>query len=998
MRVYNSCKYIIDIDKKVGKNMKYRVGMDIGSTTLKTVVLDENNNICYKSYERHFSRVREGALEKIKELKDLLIDKEISLAITGSAGMGIANIGRFDFVQEVYAVSKFVKKKYPLIDVVIELGGEDAKIIFLGDVIEERMNSTCAGGTGAFIDQMAMLLNVSTEELDKLSEKADAVYPIASRCGVFAKTDIQPLINQGARGENIAASIYGAVVDQTITGLAQGREIKGNVLFLGGPLKFLKGLQKTFKETLNLKEKEAIFPEDGEYFVALGAALYSSTQKNLYSYGEILGRVLQCQKAKKEIIGIEPLFSSEEEYEEFKERHEKASVKRVVSKDYNGNAYLGIDAGSTTTKIALIDEENRLIYEYYTQNKGNPLEVVKDQLEHIYTNYPNIKIVHSGVTGYGEELIRNAFSIDVGTVETVAHYIAAGYFNPNVDFIIDIGGQDMKCFSIKDGAIDNIMLNEACSSGCGSFIETFATTLGYSIGEFARLAIKAKRPVDLGTRCTVFMNSSIKQAQKNGATVEDISAGLSISVVKNAIYKVLRVSEGKSLGENIVVQGGTFLNESVLRAFEKLIGQEVKRPDISGLMGAFGIALFSKMKGSGESKIIKLEELKRFTHKSTSTKCGLCQNKCNITINEFSSGKRYISGNRCENPIRKERIKGLPNLYEFKREYLSKYNYHKGEKCVVGLPKVLNYYDTMPFWFAFFKELGFTVKTSGDSTRELYRKGQHTIPSDTVCYGGKLVHGHIMDLIEKKVDVIFYPCMSYNFNEGISDNCYHCPVVAYYPEIIKSNIEMSEGIRFLYPYISLNDMKFFKKRMVKELKLIDSSISLKDIEAASNKAMKELKEYRQAVYEKGKKSFNYAKENNIKTIILAGRPYHIDSEINHGIDKLISSLGFVVLSEDSILPFMKKDQRNVLNQWSYHGRMYGAAEFVCGEKNTELVQLISFGCGLDAVTSDEVKSILRDKGKLYTQLKIDEITNLGAVKIRIRSLMAAMEERSKNEE
>ncbi|WMJ23088.1 acyl-CoA dehydratase activase [Paludicola sp. MB14-C6] len=973
--------------------MNYKLGIDVGSTTLKLVLLDEHNNVCYKSYERHLSKVWDLTIAKLRELEPLLADEKIKVAFTGSAGLGISSVLDIDFVQEVFAASTLIKGSYSDVDVAIELGGEDAKIIFLGETIEERMNSTCAGGTGSFIDQMATLLNVKTQELDELSLQADSVYPIASRCGVFAKTDIQPLINQGASKANVAASIYKAVVDQTITGLAQGREIKGKVLFLGGPLSFLKGLQHAFIKTLHLSEECAIFPEYAEYFVAYGSAVYAGGLQKTYSYQELLHKLIVSSQGESNYIGLAPLFQTAQDYESFVLRHNKKSVHRINPKAYTGKAYLGIDAGSTTTKMVLIDEENNLLYEYYQQNKGNPLDVAKTQLSYIYNEYPNIQIAQAAVTGYGEELMKNAFSLDHGIVETVAHFMAAKYFNPNVDFIIDIGGQDMKCFGIKDGMVDSIMLNEACSSGCGSFIETFAHSLGYEIEDFAQLALQSKKPVDLGTRCTVFMNSSVKQAQKNGASVADISAGLAISVVKNAIYKVLRVSDAKSLGRNIVVQGGTFLNNGVLRAFESIMETEVTRPDIAGLMGAFGAALYAKQKAAEKSTILSKDDLYHFSHTSSLVRCGLCQNKCSLTINQFSNGRKLISGNRCERPLKQTQSEKLPNLYEIKREYINQFQTSKGSRKTIGLPKVLNFYDTMPFWFTFFRALDFSVTVSGNSSRSLYQKGQHTISSDTICYGAKLVHGHIINLVEKGVDAIFYPCMTFNFNEGISDNCFHCPVVAYYPEVIASNIKVLNQTKFMYPYLSLNDIPYFEKQIYKELLELDSSLTLKEVKKACKQALSAQSAYRDTILQEGKKALAYAEQNNKKVIVLAGRPYHIDSEINHGIDSLISTLGFVVLSEDA-LPFdLIKHPRRVLNQWTYHARMYQAADYVCNQKNTELVQLVSFGCGLDAVTTDEVRDILRRNGKLYTQLKIDEISNLGAVKIRMRSLLAAMNER-----
>ncbi len=967
--------------------MCYKLGIDIGSTTLKIVVMDEIGNIIYKSYERHLSKVRSLCMKKITQLADILKDKPLKVAITGSAGLGVAQLSGIDFVQEVFATAGAVSRYYPMTDVVIELGGEDAKIIFLKGAVEERMNSTCAGGTGAFIDQMASLLDVSADELDELGLKHTAIYPIASRCGVFAKTDIQPLINQGAQKENIAASIFQAVVDQTIAGLAQGSPIEGNVLFLGGPLAFLKCLRQRFMKTLKLDEEHAIFPDIAEYFVALGAAVYADTCERVYNYDELCN-LLSQKSEETSVNSLPPLFETSEEFDHFIARHSANDVAEEDISSYRGDAYLGIDAGSTTTKVCLISEEEKILYSFYRSNLGSPLDIIKAELKHIYGLCGNrIKIVSSAVTGYGEELLKNAFGIDHGIVETVAHYTAAKHFNPNADFIIDIGGQDIKCFQIKDGAVSSVMLNEACSSGCGSFIETFAKSLGYGAEDFAQIANFAKNPVDLGTRCTVFMNSSVKQAQKNGATVADISAGLAVSVVKNAIYKVIRAKNADELGDNIVVQGGTFLNNAVLRSFERLIGKNVIRPNIAGLMGAYGAALYARS-NIGETTLITREELGEFTHTSKATRCGICNNRCSLTINQFSGGRKFISGNRCEKPLGGGAAKDLPNLYKFKTELLQSLESKKGKRGKIGIPMVLNMYENLPFWHEFFTLLGFEVVTSGQSSRKVYAKGQHTIPSDTVCYPAKMVHGHIISLAEAGVKNIFYPCMTYNFDEGISDNCYNCPVVAYYPESIAANMNLS-GINFIYPYIKLNDKKVFTKKILAVLKQYFPDITAKEVCYIAECAYIKYAEYKEQIFKAGDEAIAFAEQSGAKTIVLAGRPYHIDNEINHGIDRLASSLGFVVLSEDCIRPMDKLDLA-VLNQWTYHARMYNAAKFVTETENTQLVQLVSFGCGIDAVTSDEVSDILRSNGKLYTQIKIDEINNLGAVKIRIRSLQAAM--------
>lgn len=974
--------------------MTYKLGIDVGSTTLKAVLLNDVDEIIYKSYERHKSKVREMSVAKLKELEPYLKGHDIALAITGSAGLGIANDAQFPFVQEVFATAQAVRQYYPRTDVVVELGGEDAKIIFLKGALEERMNSTCAGGTGAFIDQMASLLNVDLETMDKLSLQYTTLYPIASRCGVFAKSDVQPLINQGVEKSNLAASIFQAVVDQSIAGLAQGRNIEGNVLFLGGPLHFLKGLQNRFKETLHLSEEEANFPALAPYFVALGSAVYASGETKTYTYEEALHKMEQMANIEVETDGLAPLFKDEKEYEEFIKRHGNAKVARSDIHTYQGNAYLGIDSGSTTTKLALIDEHDNILYESYASNQGNPIDVIKKELLKIYDLMEDrIHIVHSAVTGYGEELMKHAFHLDVGIVETIAHYTAAKHFNPNVDFIIDIGGQDMKCFRIKDNSIDDILLNEACSSGCGSFIETFAKSMGYDVKEFAKMGLNAKHPVDLGTRCTVFMNSSVKQAQKNGASIEDISAGLCISVVKNALYKVIRAKNADEIGKEIVVQGGTFLNDTVLRSFEMELGRNVIRPGIAHLMGAYGAALIAKHKNKTSSSILTKQQLQTFAHTSKAINCGLCTNHCNLTVNTFDDGSRHIAGNKCERPVSgKVNKEKLPNLYDDKYERLRNLKSIPGKRGKIGIPLVLNMYDTLPFWHSFFTNLGFEVVLSDHSTKALYAKGQHTIPSDTVCYPAKLVHGHIQSLIDKGMQTIFYPCMTYNVKEEMSDNHFNCPVVAYYPEVIEGNMNL-EDITFLYPYIYLEDPAVLIKQMKEVFHAHNIKIDEDEILAASKHAYEEYENFKNQIYKKGQEAIAFAKEHQRKCIVLAGRPYHVDPQINHGIHRLLNNLGFVVLSEDCIPKQPQRPSIHVLNQWTFHARMYNAAQFVCSQKNMEMIQLVSFGCGIDAITTDEVKDILRSHNKLYTQIKIDEVDNLGAVKIRCRSLQAAMEER-----
>ncbi len=980
------------INKEVTLTLYYKIGIDAGSTTLKCIVLNEEDKILYSNYERHYSKVREKLIEELENIKGIIENKKFKIAITGSAGYGISKEYNLPFVQEVFATTLAIKRYYDDVDVAIELGGEDAKIIFLTGGFEERMNSSCAGGTGAFIDQMAHLMGLTVDEMDNLSLKHENIYEIASRCGVFAKTDIQPLLNQGARKEDISASVFQSVVNQTIGGLAQGRSIEGKIMFLGGPLYFCKGLRERFIKTLKLKDNDVVSPENAQVFVAIGSAIYSKENNKKYEYEELLNTIKENHNEISTMNVIDPLFNSEEEYNEFKERHKKAKVKVSDINNYTGDAYVGIDAGSTTTKVVLIDKEDNILYEYYGSNKGNPIEVVKKELKHIYNICgEKIKIMGSAVTGYGEELIKKAFSIDFGIVETVAHYIAASHFNPKVDFILDIGGQDIKCFKIKDGIVANIMLNEACSSGCGSFIESFANQMGYDVETFSKLGLFAKHGADLGSRCTVFMNSSVKQAQKEGATVEDLSAGLSVSVVKNALYKVIRAKSLDELGKNIIVQGGTMYNDAILRAFEKELGMNVIRPSISGLMGAYGCALYAKRKNLKESKIISKEDLESFTHKSKIAKCGLCTNRCNLTINIFNDGEKYISGNRCEKPTGNKKSESIPNMYQYKYKKLREYeSLDEGKRGTIGLPMVLNMYENIPLWATFFKELGFKVVLSDESNKKMYLRGQHTIPSDTVCYPAKLAHGHIENLISKNIEHIFYPCMSYNFDEGISDNCFNCPVVAYYPELLKTNVKELDSNNFMMEYLSLNNKKLLSKQLYEILNKTFGDIKQKEVKNALEKAYIEYEKYTKHIKEKGEEFIEYAKNNNKKVIVVAGRPYHIDPEINHGIDKVLSSLGIVVLTEDSIEVSHEKPKVNILNQWTYQARLYNAAYYVAKNKDMELIQLVSFGCGTDAITSDEVKDILERNNKIYTQLKIDETNNLGAAKIRIRSLLEAI--------
>ncbi|MBQ7187194.1 MAG: 2-hydroxyacyl-CoA dehydratase [Ruminococcus sp.] len=974
----------------------YSLGIDVGSTTVKTVILD-GDEIVYNKYERHFSKVRETVAEQLRLIGGLYPDARFRIAITGSAGLGIAEACGITFVQEVFSAFTAVNKTYPDADVVVELGGEDAKIIFLTGGVEQRMNGTCAGGTGAFIDQMASLLGVSVDAMNEMSLKATKIYPIASRCGVFAKSDIQPLLNQGAKKEDIAASIYQAVVDQTVSGLAQGRKLEGKVLFLGGPLSFLSGLRKAFVDTLKLDEEHAVFPELAPCFMAFGSALHAQKMGDIMTIDEAIDKITHA-KAHDTIVTGKPLFANKEEYREFVERHKQSDLKYENIETYRGDAYLGIDAGSTTTKLVLITPDGKLLYQYYGSNKGQPLDVIASKLEDIYALATDGLVIRaSAVTGYGEDLIKAGLGVDYGIVETVAHYKAAAYFCPDVDFIIDIGGQDIKCFKIKNNAIDSIMLNEACSSGCGSFIQTFAQAMGYEIADFARLGLFAKAPVELGSRCTVFMNSSVKQAQKDGASVEDISAGLSSSIIKNAIYKVIRAKSIDELGKNIVVQGGTFLNDAVLRSFEMELGRNVIRPAIAGLMGALGCALFAKEKSrhdpDARSKVLNEQQLKEFAYNSFATQCRGCTAHCNLTIIRFNDGHRFVSGNRCEKGAG-IKIENKPeNMVEFKYNEIKAYADRKPAhpKARIGLPLALSYYDLMPYFSTMLYELGFEVVLSEESTRETYYKGQQTIPSDTVCYPAKITHGHIISLLEKGVDMIFYPCMSYNLDEGGSDNHYNCPVVAYYPELLKANMPELNERNFKAPYLNITMKKHVAKVVAQTFRKY--GITQQQVFDVLNKAYTEQMRYRRRIEKKAQEIIAHAREEGRKIIVIAGRPYHIDPEINHGIHKLIASLGFAVVTEDSVSNLVNVPPLDVLNQWTYHSRMYRAAEYVCRNEDMQLVQLVSFGCGIDAVTTDEVRAILEERGKLYTQLKIDEITNLGAAKIRLRSLAAALEEK-----
>ena len=966
-----------------------RAGLDIGSTTIKCVVLDDEERLVYHTYERHYSHIVEKAGEILTRVNDeILHNQPLLLSISGSAGMGLAQSCGVPFVQEVFATRVAANKLAPGTDCIIELGGEDAKILFLTNGTEVRMNGSCAGGTGAFIDQMATLLKMGPDEMDKAAQSAQRTYTIASRCGVFAKSDVQPLINQGALPSDIAASIYKAVVNQTIAGLAQGRPITGNILYLGGPLTFSTVLRASFDEALGVK---GLCPENSLLYVALGAAFYSDQEFRL---PQVIA-ALDKYSATATYASQPPLFASKQEYEEFHARHMKASVPRVPFGAGCGPVHIGIDSGSTTVKLVVIDDQRRILYTNYQPNLGEPLELIRQQLVQLYERHPGLQVASVTTTGYGEELVKTAFSADLGVVETVAHFTAAKYFLPDVDFIIDIGGQDMKCFKIEDNAISNIFLNEACSSGCGSFLQTFAQALGYDVKDFAALGLFADRPVDLGSRCTVFMNSSVKQAQKDGASIENISAGLSISVVKNALYKVIRASSPEDLGRNIVVQGGTFYNEAVLRAFEKEMGVNVIRPDIAGLMGAYGAALYGKAHtAEGHvSSLLGPEALEHFTQQVRNVQCQGCGNHCQLTINTFSDGKRLVSGNRCDKPVTGKAGNGELNLYEYKRQLLQSYKPVPGPRGSIGIPLCLNLWELLPFWHTFFTKLGFAVHTSPMSTRGLYLAGQATIPSDTACFPAKLAHGHIKALSQMKLNAIFYPCLTYNLDEGLGENHYNCPVVAYYPEVIAGNCPELESTTFIYDYVGIHRPKDFVGKMTGILAKYFAGIKKGEVQAAADAAYAEYYRHMAQIRAKGEEIIEKARAEGRRIIVLAGRPYHVDPEVNHGIDTLITRYGAAVITEDSISNRVEKFPTTVLNQWTYHSRLYAAAKYCTTQPDMDLVQLVSFGCGVDAITTDETREILQAGGKLYTQLKIDEITNLGAVNIRLRSLFAALDEK-----
>jgi predicted CoA-substrate-specific enzyme activase len=985
----------------------FHLGLDIGSTTIKVSILDSSGSLVYSQYKRHFADTRKTLKELVDEAYAQFHSCDITVTITGSGGITIAGCLNLPFAQEVIASTSAVQKLIPGADVAVELGGEDAKITYFGGTVEQRMNGICAGGTGSFIDQMASLLNTTAAGLDEMAGNSATVYQIASRCGVFAKSDIQSLLNEGASKADIAVSVFQSVVNQTISGLSCGKPIRGKIAFLGGPLHFLPQLQKRFMDTLDHDGNTFICPENSHLFAAIGAAELS-VKTAAMPFDNFRKRLEEMDSTVGHEVGrMNPLFESEEDYEQFKLRHKQASAPKQELAAYKGNCFLGIDAGSTTTKMALVSQDGALLFSRYGSNQGRPLELIIDYLKDLYAKLPDGAVIaNSCVTGYGEGLIKAALSVDMGEIETVAHCQAASAFRPDVDFILDIGGQDMKCLRIRDGVIDSILLNEACSSGCGSFIETFASGLGMKAAEFGQAALFSKSPIDLGTRCTVFMNSRVKQAQKEGAGVDDISAGLAYSVIKNALLKVIKLRNPEDLGKSVVVQGGTFLSDAVLRAFELISGREAVRPDIAGLMGAYGAALLAKARyAPGQpSTLVKASALDGFHVAATHTRCGICSNNCALTISRFASGSTFVSGNRCERGAGLGKTRNNePNLYEYKQKRYFGYQslpQDKAPRGVIGIPRVLNIYENYPYWFTFFNELGFSVKLSPLSDKNIYELGMETIPSESACYPAKLAHGHIMSLIDNGVKTIFYPSVSYEYKEFCdANNCFNCPIVTSYPENIRNNVEAlrDQGILFLNPFISFTKPEKLADRLYEVFKETKITIPQNEIRRAAGLAWAEQESARHDIRKKGEETLRYLEQTGKTGIVLAGRPYHIDSEINHGIPELLNSFGFAVLSEDSVAHLGTVVRPlHIVDQWAYHTRLYAAATFAASRKDLELIQLNSFGCGLDAITTDEVQRITHASGKVYTVLKIDEINNLGNVRIRIRSLKAAIDERAKH--
>ncbi len=988
------------------------MGIDIGSTTVKVAILDRDHKILFSDYARHYANIRETLSSLLDKAYKGLGNLTLYPMITGSGGLTLANHLGVPFTQEVIAVATALKELAPKTDVAIELGGEDAKIIYFeGGSVEQRMNGICAGGTGSFIDQMASLIQTDAAGLNEYAKGYQSLYAIAARCGVFAKTDIQPLINEGATKEDLSASIFQAVVNQTISGLACGKPIRGHVAFLGGPLHFLSELKAAFIRTLKLDAEHVIDTDDSHLFAAIGSALNAESAAKVapedkpaacFTMEEMTAKLSSEIKMEFEVERMEPLFADEAAYDAFRARHALHHVRAAELASYKGNAFLGIDAGSTTTKVALVGEDGSLLYSFYSSNDGSPLNTAVRSLKEIYGQLPeNVHIVRSCSTGYGEALMKAAFLLDDGEVETVAHYYAAAFFNPDVDCILDIGGQDMKCIKIKDQTVDSVQLNEACSSGCGSFIETFAKSLNYSVEDFSKAALFAEHPIDLGTRCTVFMNSKVKQAQKEGASVADISAGLAYSVIKNALFKVIKVSDASELGRNIVVQGGTFYNDAVLRSFEKIAGCEAIRPDIAGIMGAFGAALIARERyeQNYETKMLSYEKLCALQYDTSMAKCRGCTNNCRLTVNKFSGGRQFISGNRCERGIGGQKnANNVPNLFEYKLQRLFAYPALEADQAprgTVGIPRVLNMYENYPFWHVFFTRLGYRVVLSPSSNRKIYELGIESIPSESECYPAKLAHGHVTWLIRQGVDFIFYPALFYERDEVEgANNHYNCPIVTSYSENIKNNVEEISGgqMKLRNPFLSFRDVRTVTDAMLKEFRELPAA----EVKAAVKAAWEELAVVREDVRKKGEETLRYLEETGKRGIVLAGRPYHVDPEINHGIPELITSFDIAVLTEDSVSHLGHPERPLIVSdQWMYHSRLYAAASYVKTVENLDLIQLNSFGCGLDAVTTDQVNDILSGSDKIYTCLKIDEVNNLGAARIRIRSLLSAIKVRER---
>ena len=979
--------------------LKHRLGIDIGSTTVKIAIIDEANTVLFADYERHYANIQETLAALLKKAYAKLGPMELYPMITGSGGLTLSRHLDIPFVQEVVSVASSLQDYAPQTDVAIELGGEDAKIIYFTGGIDQRMNGICAGGTGSFIDQMASLLQTDATGLNEYAKNYKAIYPIAARCGVFAKSDIQPLINEGATKEDLSASIFQAVVNQTISGLACGKPIRGNVAFLGGPLHFLSELRAAFIRTLNLDGPQIIAPDHSHLFAAIGAAMNSDGQAAI-QLENLIDRLSNGIKMEFEVKRMEPLFKSQADYDAFTARHQSHCVKKGDLSTYQGNCYLGIDAGSTTTKLALVAEDGTLLYHFYSNNNGSPLATAIRAIGEIHKLLPpGAKIAYSCSTGYGEALLKSALMLDEGEVETISHYYAAAFFEPDVDCILDIGGQDMKCIKIKDGTVDSVQLNEACSSGCGSFIETFAKSLNYSVIDFAKEALFAENPTDLGTRCTVFMNSNVKQAQKEGASVADISAGLAYSVIKNALFKVIKITNASDLGKHVVVQGGTFYNDAVLRSFELIAGCEAVRPDIAGIMGAFGAALIARERydESKTSTMLSMDKILNLSYSTDMTRCKGCTNHCVLTINRFGGGRQFITGNRCERGLGKEKLKKeVPNLFDYKYHRVFDYEPLPADMAprgTVGIPRVLNMYENYPFWAVFFRDLGFRTVLSPQSTRKIYELGIESIPSESECYPAKLVHGHVTWLIKQGIDFIFYPCVPYERNESPdAGNHYNCPMVTSYAENIKNNVEelADRDIRFMNPFMAFTNEEVLTKRLVEEFSQ-NFDIAPDEVRKAAHAAWQELIQSRIDMQKKGEEVIDYLNRTGKRGIVLAGRPYHVDPEINHGIPELITSYGFAVLTEDAVSHLGKVERPLIVtDQWMYHSRLYAAATYVKSSKNLDLIQLNSFGCGLDAVTTDQVSDILTKSGKIYTVLKIDEVNNLGAARIRIRSLISAL--------